>query len=137
MTAAARALRARRPRGFRGDRQQCSWGGPHRKPACARVRVSRERTFLHGFATFAQRARLPRRRPRDWRAPILWHGACLVIVPSVQKPPLERRVHRRVELEREVVIELAEASFSGRTLNVSVGGMALQLACASPRELMV
>jgi hypothetical protein len=55
----------------------------------------------------------------------------------VKNPPLERRVHRRVDLEREVVIDFAESSFSGRTLNVSVGGMALQLACASPRQLVV
>ena len=56
---------------------------------------------------------------------------------TVKKPPLERRVHRRVQLERETVINLADASFSGRSLNVSVGGMALRLACASPRELVV
>jgi predicted acyl esterase len=55
----------------------------------------------------------------------------------VTKPPLERRVHRRVQLDREVAIDLADASFSGRSLNVSVGGMALELACASPRELTV
>jgi hypothetical protein len=55
----------------------------------------------------------------------------------VEKPPLERRVHRRVELEREVTVELSEARFSGRSLNVSVGGMALELTCANPRELTV
>jgi hypothetical protein len=61
----------------------------------------------------------------------------LMVASIVKKPPLERRVHRRVELEREVTVELADATFSGRSLNVSVGGMALELACASPRELAI
>jgi hypothetical protein len=52
----------------------------------------------------------------------------------VSKGSVERRIHRRVRLEREVTVELVNARFSGRSLNVSVGGMALELAC-DPRTI--
>jgi hypothetical protein len=53
---------------------------------------------------------------------------------GVPTSSVERRVHRRVRLERDVTVELENARFTGRSINVSVGGMALELAC-DPRAI--